>query len=235
MIGLWWMVAAALGAECETMRFPDIAAIEAPAVIVLGERHGHAKDLRRADKLVGTLARTAPVRVALEAVHRKYQPILDRFAAGKLRDRDLPELLAWDESWGFAWRPYRGLVTAHMYGASVVAAGLDLGKAPEGAEFPVPPRYLDLLRPMMGDHPMPIGMEGRFVQSMAWRDFGIASRAAEGWDGKGYLVVVTGRGHVEGGKGVTWQLERLVDAPIHGITLVAGPDPTCHPGDVYWK
>ena len=117
---------------------------------------------------------------------------------------------------------------------TVVAAGLDLGKRPEGRTTPIPNGYINILRDAFGEHEMPIELESQFVQSMAWRDFGIAEAAITGWDQKGYLVILTGRGHVEGGKGVQWQAQRMVSVPVHGFTL-AWASPPCYPGDRVWK
>ena len=94
---------------------------------------------------------------------------------------------------------------------------------------------LDGLRDAMAGHEMPLDMEERFVRSMAWRDYKIASLAATSWDQKGYLVIVTGRGHVEGGKGVNWQVSQLVDVPVHSFVLAWGKEPPCYPGDQVWR
>lgn len=236
---LGWLAATLLSApapaaECETVSFRDVIDVEAPAVIVLGERHGHQPDLRRAGRVVSRLARTAPVQVGIEAVHQRYQPVLDAFAAGRADASDLPELMDWEGSWGFRWRPYQPVVTAAVDGATVRAAGLDLGPMPEDAQVPIPPAYFDILRDAMAGHEMDPSMASGFVAAMAWRDHRIAALSAEGWSGEGYLVIVTGRGHVEGGKGVNWQVQRMVDAPVHSFVLAKGPNPPCHPGDKLW-
>lgn len=234
MIGLLTLVTALAG-ECERIGLADIKAVPAPAVIVLGERHGHQPDLARAARVVAALRRTAPVRVALEAVHERFQPVLNDAAEGKVGEDDLPALLDWERSWGFAYAPYRPLVMAGQPGAPVIAAGLTLGPRPEDRAVPLPPRYLDLLRPAMGGHPIPPGQEGTFVQSMAWRDLRIAELGLQGWDGKGYAVIVTGRGHVEGGLGVSWQAQRMTEVPVHAFVLAQGPNPPCHDGDKLWR
>jgi len=233
---LLWLIGAALGADCEMVGFAEVIAAEEPAILVLGERHGTQPDLRRAAKVVRVLSRTVPVTVALEAVHHRFQPVLDRYAGDAVELGDLPALLDWEESWGFRFQPYKALVTAaDLSGVSVVAAGLDLGKKPDDAEIPLPSRYVDVLRPAMGDHPMPLGMEASFVQAMAWRDHEIARLAIEGWDGEGFLVIVTGRGHVEGGKGVGWQAGMLSKAPVHEVVLKRTGDDPCFAGDRLWK
>ena len=52
---------------------------------------------------------------------------------------------------------------------------------------------------------------------------------------KGYLVVVVGRGHVEGSLGVPWQIARMTTAPVHAFTLAWGGDPPCYRGDKVWR
>jgi hypothetical protein len=48
-------------------------------------------------------------------------------------------------------------------------------------------------------------------------------------------VIVTGRGHVEGGKGVPWQVGQLLpDARVESFVLAWGQAP-CHPGDQAYK
>ena len=73
----------------------------------------------------------------------------------------------------------------------------------------------------------------RFPVSMAWRDFRIGELALEGWSGEGYLVVLTGRGHVEGGQGTNWQLAQLTDAPVHSVVL-DHDGAQCLDGDRVW-
>lgn len=233
---MWWWLAAALAQDCERVSLGELVSVPAPAVIVLGERHGMQPDLGRAMRVVRKLAaQGARVTVALEAVHERYQPVLDRYAEGRVGADDLPDMLDWDSSWGFAWAPYAPLVRAHDVGATVVAAGLTLGPRPEGEAVPLPPSYMDILGPAMGGHPLQPGEEGRFVQAMAWRDHRIAELALQGWDQRSYLVIVTGRGHVEGGKGVTWQLARMTQAPVSSVVLAKGPDAPCYPGDRIWR
>jgi uncharacterized iron-regulated protein len=232
---IWWIAAAALAQECERIGLGDVLAVPPPAVIVLGERHGTQPDLRRADQVVFRLSQSGhPVTVGLEAVHHEYQRVLDEYAQAAMDPGDLPHLLEWDDKWGFPFRPYQPLVTAALHDATVVAAGLDLGPQPEGQTLNLPPNYIDLLRDAMAGHEMPVEMESRFVQSMAWRDFRIAELSINGWDGDGYLVIVAGRGHVEGGKGTAWQAQQMVDAPVHSFVL-AWADSPCYPGDKVWR
>ncbi len=221
---------------CTDVALTDITDVPAPAVLVLGERHGTQLDLARARRVVRRLAQTEPVTVALEAVHVSKQGVLDDFRDGSLSVDELRSELSWDDSWGFAWGPYRPLVGGAALGLDVLAVGPTLEAPPKNKRFPVPPGYARLLEGAMGAHPIEKGMEERFVRSMAWRDNRIATYAQQNWDRRGYLVVLTGRGHVEGGLGVPWQLDRLMQGvPVHAFVLAHGNEPTCEPGDQYWR
>jgi len=233
---LWILLQAALAAQprCEPISQADILEIQPPAVIVLGERHATQPDLARASRVASRLQRVAPVTLALESVHHKYQHVLDDYAAEQFTAVDLPDLLDWQNSWGFPFKPYEALVSAADRDMRVIAAGLDLGQRPEGRTTPIPNGYINILRDAIGEHEMPVDLEGRFVQSMAWRDFRIAESAVQGWDQQGYLVILAGRGHVEGGKGVQWQAQRMVSVPVHSFIL-AWAQPPCYAGDQIWK
>ena len=231
----WW-VASAMAAppRCTEVGLRDVTDLTPPAIVVLGERHGTQPDLRRAWRAVRKLHRSGPVTLALEAVHTSHQPTLDRYAAGEVTLYDLPYALDWETSWGFPWIPYRPLVAASRRGVQVVAAGPTLGPAPQDAKFPVPPGYFSILSDAMAGHPVPPTFQDRFVRSMAWRDHSIAEAAINAWSGEGFLVVVTGRGHVEGGKGVNWQLSRRGEAKVYSAVLAEGEEAPCYPGDRIW-
>ena len=231
---LWW-VQAAEAAGCETVTYADIAAVQGPAVVVLGERHGMQPDLARATRIVRGFARRGPVTVALEAIHRDLQPTLDDYAAGQFDTDDLEARLNWKKAWGFPYAPYAALVSGALSGAKVIAAGIALGPAPEGVTTPVPSGYLPILRDAMSGHDVPPEREPAFLASMAWRDYAIGEAALNGWDGQGVLVVVTGRGHVEGGKGVAWQIDQRTDVPVSSFVLAWGSNPACYAGDKVWR
>lgn len=230
------LVSLASAHPCDEVALDELVAVESPAVFVLGERHGARPDMKKARALVRALQdRDAPVRLAMEAVHESNQEVLDAFSAGELKRRELPAELRWDDTWGFAWGPYKKLVSSSREGVEVVAAGLDLGPKPDDREIEVPEGYDAFLKEIMGPHAhgMSPEVKARFTTSMAWRDFRIAELAVQDWSGAGYLVVLTGRGHVEGGLGTSWQLPRLHEAPVHSVVL-AHDGARCGPGDRVW-
>ncbi|MCB9674162.1 MAG: ChaN family lipoprotein [Alphaproteobacteria bacterium] len=231
---MFWM-AAALAHTCEDVGLEEIVARGAPAVIVLGERHGSKTDMKRALSVVQSLADKGPVTLAMEAVHESNQGVLDAFAKGDVKAGALPAELKWSETWGFPWKPYKKLVTSSKNGVTVIAAGLDLGPKPEEREIEVPEGYDAFLKESMGAHAhqMSEEVQARFATSMAWRDFRIAELAATPWNGEGYLVVLAGRGHLEGGLGTNWQLPKLVEAPVFSVVL-NHEDARCLEGDRVW-
>jgi len=95
----------------------------------------------------------------------------------------------------------------------------------------VPSGYTDVLRDAMSGHEVPLEMEHAFVEYAAWRDLRVAELSASGWDGEGYLVIVAERGQVQGGKGISWQAEEVVEAPVHAVVLAPG---ACADGDRVW-
>ncbi len=217
---------------CTPIALSELATTPAPAVFVLGERRGTQPDLARATRLVGRLRATGEaVTVALQAVSHDLQPVLDRYADGSIPTDALPDELNWGSRWGFPWAPYRPLVTGALHGDTVVGIGHEPAPQPNGTAVPRAPGYARILADAMSGHPMPAELEGRFVQMVSWLDHRMARSAAHGWSNDGYLVVVVDRLHVEGAKGVPWQLQRMVEAPV--IPVLLGDPGACYPQDRY--
>jgi len=230
---LWF--AAAWAHTCEDIELAELVDQPSPAVIILGERHGEKADMKRARAVVRALAAKAPVTLAMEAIHEKNQPVIQSYAAGEIKLRKLEDELNWSKTWGFNWKAYKKLVAASDEGVPVVAAGLDLGPKPEEQELELPEGYHDFLMEAMegNGHEMSDEIKARFATSMAWRDFRIAELAINGWDNKGYLVILVGRGHVEGSMGTNWQAAKRVQVPVISAVLDHG-DARCLDGDRVW-
>jgi len=235
-------LADAVAAPCARVSVAEVVAeaTEKPgSIIVLGERHGHAGDLARAARVVaGLLGADANGRVtiALEAVAEGSGDVVAMWRTGNRAD-DLESLLDWSKTWGFDYAPYRSLLEASSDRVDVIEAGPPLAKRPADAFFPVPPAYGEHLQAMMGAETHPVTAD--FVAAMAWRDHRIAALAIEGWlpdsgAPPGPLVIVTGRGHVEGGLGVAWQAQRLrPEAKVISATLGVGTAARCGDDDRY--
>ena len=226
------ILAAAWAHDCAEVDVATLAATPAPAVIVLGERHGEKADLKLALTLIRALQQRGPVTLAMEAVHERNQPVIDQFATGQIKPGKLEAALEWDETWGYSYAAYKKLVTGSRTGIAVVGAGLALGPKPEDREVPMPDGYAEKLMKSIESHAhlMKPEVRERFPVSMTWRDFRIGELGVKSWSGQGYLVVLTGRGHVEGGEGTNWQLERMQDQPVYSA-LLAHDGALCEPGD----
>lgn len=232
---MWWWMAVAFGAQCETIGMADVMAVTPPAVVVLGDRHGVVPDANRAVRIVQQLARRAPTVLAVEAILGDQAAILERYNAGTLLVGDLYEELEWERTNGWPYGPYSKLFeAAYEERVPVVAAGLPIGVPPDEAEFPVPGGYMSVLRGALGEADVPLAAQSDLIRTIAWRDHRIARQALEGWSGEGYLVVLTDRVHVEGGKGVPWQIGLETRVPVHTFVLAWGHDPPCFAGDRVW-
>jgi hypothetical protein len=223
----------ALGAHaqgCEKISVADLTAAPGPGVLVLGERHGTRKDLNRARKIALKLLKHGPVTLAVEAVPADAQPTLDAFQGGKLLVDALPGKLSWHDEWGFSFDAYEKLLLTYQRGVELVALGQPIELRPDDQTVQLPPGYVQVLSDTMGDAPVPVELESRLVQTMAWHDSRLASRALDAWDGQGWLVVVVDRTWIEGGLGVQWQATRLTEAPVQAA-LLAHAGTQCYPGD----
>jgi hypothetical protein len=217
---LTWLTTAALAACQPTDVGSFVDRVQAPAVVILGERHGDRGDLRRAGEVVRALRERAPVTLAVEALDTSHQGAIEAWAEEERGLCRLKRVTDWKEDWGYPFRTYRPLLREARRGATLVAAGLPIGPAPDGVEIEIPEGYAAALAGAMAAHgDMPPEMLDRFTRSMAWRDLQIGTAGVDGWTGEGVLVIVTGRGHVEGGRGTAWQLERLLDVPVHEAIL----------------
>jgi len=232
MIGLW--IATALAEEgCEKVGMSDVIAIPAPAILVLGERHGSQPDIGRARKVIKYLREEAPVTVALEAVPETHQTVLQNYADGQLSIEALPQELEWEKHWGFPFSAYKGVFSGALYGDRLIAAGPVGSTPPRSATFPVPTGYLSVLASAMSGHEVPPEWQKTFVRSVTWQDWEIADNALSSWNGEGYLVVLASRVRVEGGKGVGWQLQQRAQVPVRSVVLAWAESP-CFAGDWVW-
>lgn len=231
-----WMMTAALAQvpTCEKVGLGAVIDVEAPAVIVLGERRGIWPDVLRAERVVGALSRRGPVTVAVESVAADKQPVLDQFADGKIGLRDVPELAGWTEYWRIPWSAYEGLFALGPTGVRFTAVGVDKQIRPADERVPMPPGYLHVLLDAMGEQAMPVELEPEFIEQVAWRDHRLARGAIASWSGEGYLVILVDRLHVEGGKGVSWQAQQLTEHPVSSVLLANAHTP-CYPTDRVWK
>lgn len=219
------LLSAALASPCTQSTVPFVVDIQAPAVVVLGERMGMSPDVPRAAKIVKTLKKKGPVTLGVQIVPAEKQPVLDRFNKGELPAVLLESELHWT---GFPYAPYSKLFAT---GVPVHALGVPVEPKPDETPVPLPRGYARFLTDGMSGHPMPADLESDFAQLVAWIDMRVALQAIESWNGEGFLVILADRAHVEGGQGVSWQAQRLTEAPVHTV-LLSGAG-ACYQGDTY--
>lgn len=68
--------------------------------------------------------------LAVECVDRRFQSVLDRFAAGKMTEREFLKRVGWRENWGFPWDHYKPLFQwAQKNKVAMIALNDGAGKA----------------------------------------------------------------------------------------------------------
>lgn len=83
----------------------DVAAPEVRAVF-LGEHHDSVKDHELQAEIIRALAARRPVAVGLEAVQRRFQPVLDAYVSGKLTEAELEKQTDWRVRWFWPFDRY---------------------------------------------------------------------------------------------------------------------------------
>jgi hypothetical protein len=228
-------LATAWAGTCTEIDAGDILAVTPPAVIVLGERPGVARDGRRARRVVRKLNAIAPTTLAIEVIDETLQPTLDRYSRGEIPTERLDVQLEWEQRVGLPYSAYSPVLTSAVDGVKVVGIGSDTWNPPEDMNVPVSPAYLEVLRDTMGTGFMPRAAEGPFLRFVSWRDHELARRSLEAWNGSGYLVILSHRSRIEGGYGIPFQLHGLTDANIDSFVLAWGGEPPCYDGDKVWS
>ena len=218
-------------ATCGPVGMAELVTVDRPAVFVLGVRDGVPSDLRRAARVIRRLRGAGPVTVALQVVPVEQQAALDAYQRGDVPTGSLPDALAWDAAQPSftTWLP---VFEGAGLGDTLNAVGHPLTRAPDGIDVPRAPGHSAVLADAMQEHWMPPAYETRFAAHVAWLERRVARDALASWSGEGALVVLASRLHVEGGKGLTFQLGTQTERPVHGV-LLGGPG-RFYEGDRYF-
>ena len=236
MLFLLWTALAFADDACREITLSDIAAVPEPAIIVLGERRGAQPDLSRAKRVIQRLQKTAegPVMLATDIVHHSVQKQFDDYERGAIRYESLEQQLQWPEQTSVSFAPYGQLFKQIENGLTVKAVGIDLVGPPDSnIRPPVPAVYPSIVSAAIADDALPFGLDGRIAEIMAYWDFQVANRAANEWNGQGYLVILTERARVESGGGVPWQLVQAGKRKVYSFIL-SWSEPFCDEGDNVW-
>lgn len=220
---MWgWLLSTALAApnpNCATVSMGDVAQREPGSILVLGERLGVQRDVRRAATIVRKLLRQGPVTVAVDSFPIEAQNMLYRRSAGLGNvSSTLSEIQALPHVTR-SMAVYGRLVKLADLGVNIVAAGTAWRTPPDAWTGAAPLAYINVLQQAMGDGPVPVAVEEPLLRRLSWHQAGIAKAAVDAWDKQGTLVIVADRTWVQGGYGIPFQLASLTDAPIDAVLL----------------
>lgn len=200
--------------------------------VLLGERHDDAEHHRwQLHTLAALLGRREIGAVGFEMLPRSKQSVLDAWAQGEKDAETFFEAADWDRVWGYdteLYRPLLDFVRMHRLPARALNVERETVRAvreegwsalaPDeredvGEPAPASEAYVDRLERTWRHHP---GMEDdaealeRFVEAQTFWDRAMAEALAEAYEDSGAPVVgIVGRGHLEGGHGITHQLADL--------------------------
>lgn len=208
--------------------------------VYVGESHDQkAAHLAQLEALkILSSAKKNKVIVGFEMLNSGLQPVLDRYAAGKLTEKEFLEKADWAKEWGFDFGLYKPLFD-HIRENKLKAAALNVPRAvikkiargglgalspeekkflPEKVEVNPDPLYLAYLRSTYGGHgdnPMAkvITWDNYLLSMAAWNE-GMADSAVKALKRhKGHaMLVIAGNGHVMYNAGIPFSVRnRLPD------------------------
>jgi len=214
-------------------------------VVFVGETHDRYEDhLNQLAIIRGLHERDRDIAIGMEYFQQPFQPALDAFVAGKLSEADLLRRTEYFDRWRFDYRLYRPILRyAREHGIPLIALNVpseivdkvgDGGfKALNEAETATIPAEIDRsdetyrnhIEAVFRMHPNAEDADfEHFLDVQLLWDEGMAERAAEYLEAhpRRTLVVLTGAGHVEYGRGIPQRVTRRVAVPA--VTVISGQD-----------
>ncbi|MDT8287951.1 MAG: ChaN family lipoprotein, partial [Elusimicrobiales bacterium] len=217
--------------------------IAASDVVYVGESHdqkfAHLAQLE-ALKILAS-ARKNKVAVGFEMLNSGLQPVLEKYAAGKISEKEFLESADWKKEWGFDFGLYKPLFD-YIRKNKLKAAALNVPRAvikkiarggmgslspgekrtlPEKVEINRDPLYVSYLRSTYGGHgdnPMAkvITWDNYLLSMAAWNE-GMADSAVKAMKKhKGYaMLVVAGNGHIVYNAGIPFSIKTRMPGLKH--------------------
>lgn len=222
-----------MGLGGEEMGVEEVAKKAAGAdYVLIGEGHDSACDHAAQAALVKALVDAGrPPAVGFEMIPVGYAEVLGEFNKGRISVAALPEVLDWEESWGFPFALYEPIFRVAdenglpVYALNVPSAlarkvgkeGMDGVSAEERAMLPatiIPPlkEQRKMLRQVFESHPgeRDDAAFERFMTVQSLWDTVMAENAVAARKASGRPVaVIAGAGHVEYGWGIAHRLRTL--------------------------
>lgn len=225
------------------------------AVVLLGEEHGQAEHHRWQLHTIAALHGERPeMMLGFEMFPRRTQPVLDRWSAGELGEKDFLRQADWEDVWGMDATLYLPLFHfARMHRLPMLALNIDRATARkvaaqgfasvpigerEGVGEPAPARdaYRARLSGVFRMHPHASGAPAaeperfeRFIRGQLFWDRAMAEAIAGALRAapRALVVGIMGRGHLEYGDGVPHQLGALGISDV--ATALPWPENTEYP------
>ncbi len=218
-------------------------------VVYLGETHDRPEDHQAQLTIIQSLHRLNPqLVIGMEMFQRPYQPVLDRYLAGKITEAELIEQSQYPKRWGFPWEFYAPIVRfARDRGLPVIAlntptevtrkvarSGLESLTLAEKRFIPPisaialgPASYRQRLRQIYDDiHHSKTSQANfeRFFQAQVLWDETMAERIARSLqqEPKRLVVVLVGQGHVIYGEGIPSRVARRVPK-VSQVSILLNP------------
>jgi uncharacterized iron-regulated protein len=230
------------GARLSTPQLIDRVA--GSRVVLLGEMHDRPEHHRWELQTIAALQARRPIVLAFEMFPRRVQPVLDRWVAGELSEKQFLDAVDWNQVWNMPAALYMPLFDfARMNRVPMVALNVDRSLIAEvgahgwqdvpaaereGISTPAPasPQYERQLAEVLrkhGEPPHPVADEDtrlhNFVAAQLVWDRAFAQGigdATQRWP-QALVIGIIGSGHLEYGYGVPHQ---LADLGVHGVTAL---------------
>lgn len=204
-------------------------------VIYVGETHDNPAAHRVQEEILQALARSNPGRVtlAMEMFTPAQQPILDRWSAGDLNEKDFLKQVGWYSTWKMDFAHYRNLLHfCRDQGIRVLALNAEattrqllsktaIADLPAQDREQLPemdfddPHYQAMLDAFQDGHPMGKENSGGFKRVQTLWDETMAANLADYLNPKEadhQVVVIAGNNHIQFGFGIPRRLFRRLPA-----------------------
>jgi uncharacterized iron-regulated protein len=215
-------------------------------LVFVGEVHDNAEHhLIQVQVLQAMMTCCGPVDVAMESFRKPQQPLLDRYLAGGMTEREFLEAVDWRANWGFPYHLYRPLLTlARENGSRILALNVPLElvrkvgrvgiEGLSAGEREQLPREIDLtdeahrryVREVYLNHPhvhIP-GFQFFYEAQCVYEEFmaeNLASYFEEAGRRHRKVIAFTGNGHLVYRFGIPNRVTRRI--PVSSVTILPYP------------